>query len=108
MRFSPILTSEQAAMLFGLVKEHQDAIIGRWSFGFHDGLLQSLMRIDRGGGAVLDDGRAFDDRRRRTVFNVIDGTVSSHLICPGCQCCVFRSRPPLPSPPLALPEADSL
>ena len=48
-----ILTSEQAALLYDLVKEHRPAIIQRWSFGIYDSLLLSLMQIDRGGGALL-------------------------------------------------------
>lgn len=53
MRFTPILTSEQAATLFDLVKEHRAAIVGRTSAGIWDGLLVSLAQIDRGGGALL-------------------------------------------------------
>jgi hypothetical protein len=54
-RFSTILTSEQAAFLFDLVKEHQTAIVGRTSRGIYDGFLMSLSQIDRGGGARLND-----------------------------------------------------
>jgi hypothetical protein len=52
-RFTLIQTSEQAAFLYGLVKEHQPAIVERRSFGFYDGLLMSCAQIDRGGGAIL-------------------------------------------------------
>lgn len=53
MRFSPILNAEQAALLYRLVKEHRVAIVQEWSLGIYDGLLVSLARIDRGGGALL-------------------------------------------------------
>ena len=53
VRFTTILTSEQAWILYGLVKEHRAAIIEGWSPGIYDGLLVSLMQIDRGGGAGL-------------------------------------------------------
>ena len=53
MRFSIILTSEQAALLFDLVKERRADMIARTSYGIWDGLLQALAQIDRGGGALL-------------------------------------------------------
>jgi hypothetical protein len=53
MRFSCILTSDQAALLYDLVKEHRAAIVEKWAYGIYDGLRQSLMQIDRGGGAYL-------------------------------------------------------
>lgn len=53
MRFSTILTSEQAAILYDLVKEHRVAIVQKLAPGIYHGLLLSLMRIDRGGGASL-------------------------------------------------------
>ena len=53
MRFSTVLTSEQAAILYDLVKEHRAAMIERWAKGMYEGLLMSLAYIDRGGGATL-------------------------------------------------------
>lgn len=83
MRFSPILTSEQARMLFDLVSESREKIIGRWSFGIFNGLQIALMRIDRGGGALL--------RNEPTVLDygyAVEAAVvppETVIACPGVQ-----------------------
>jgi hypothetical protein len=84
MRFSTVLTSEQAAMLYDLVKEHRVAIVERTSFGILDGLLIALAQIDRGGGAVLCDRPVVFDWGR----DVIEAAVlprSSYITCPGAR-----------------------
>jgi hypothetical protein len=84
MRFSTILTSEQAAMLYDLVKEHRVAIVERTSFGILDGLLIALAQIDRGGGAVLCD-RPVEFDWGRDVVEVAVLPRSSYITCPGAR-----------------------
>jgi hypothetical protein len=53
MRFSTILSSEQAAILYDLVKANRVILTDKWALGMADGLLTSLADIDRGGGACV-------------------------------------------------------
>jgi hypothetical protein len=53
MRFSSVMTCEQARVLYDLVKEHHSAITAKWAAGVCDGLLTALAQIDRGGGACV-------------------------------------------------------
>jgi hypothetical protein len=62
VRFTPVLSSDQAATLYDLVKEHRTVVIGQRSPRYYNDLLSSLAQIDRGGGAAplrepLDYGR---------------------------------------------------
>lgn len=45
MRFSVILTPEQAGILYDLVEANRATIVGQWAFGVWDGLLYSLAQI---------------------------------------------------------------
>lgn len=72
MRFSSVMTSEQAGLLYNLGKEHRAMVIARTSFGIYDGLLVSLSQIDRSGGALLRD--------RRSVLDYGDGLIEAAII----------------------------
>jgi hypothetical protein len=70
------MTSEQAELLFDLVKEHRAAIVAKRSPGVCDGLLLTLSQIDRSGGAILQE-QSLDYGR-----NVVGATIvppSQHL-----------------------------
>jgi hypothetical protein len=54
-RFSTILTSEQAAILYDLVKANKEVLVSKWADGVFYGLLQALTNIDRSGGAYIHD-----------------------------------------------------
>jgi hypothetical protein len=45
------LTTDQAQILYELVRENRDDITRRWSHGIWDGLSEALRNIERGGGA---------------------------------------------------------
>ena len=75
-------------MLYDLVKEHRPAIIKRSSFGIYDGLLLSLMEIDRGGGASL----------RHITLDVGRGIVVPAAIVPSAAYIVSPLVETLPGP----------
>lgn len=89
MRLTTILTSEQAALLYGLVKAHRAGIIEKWSPGIYDGLLLSLMQIDRGGGAL--------SREHSRVLSY-GGDVVETAILPPSTYIAWRGAKTLPRP----------
>jgi hypothetical protein len=81
------MTSEQAALLYDLVKEHRPAIVGRTSAGIWDGLLISLAQIARGGGAAL----------REQPLDYGRGVVSAAIIPPATHL-VWLGAETIPEP----------
>ena len=88
MRFSLILTSEQASILYGVAKSQQVAIEQKWSPGIYDGLLLSLMHIDRGGGALL----------RPSVLDYGGDLVEATIVPPYDSYVVWRGTKTVPRP----------
>lgn len=84
MRFSTILTPDQAALLFDLVKEHRMPIVARRSYGVWDGLLMSLSQIDRGGGAFL--------RNRPSVLDYGGDIIEATIIPPSTYIALLGIR----------------